>query len=175
MVHWVSTTTSAAFFSGVWDLAVETRGIRLFARPKFPTNVFSNDKKTITVMIPGYFVRRHARTNVAFVSRALCTMLVVQDFPFLVHIGRIAFGVSTKKQPFTGVKGCLKCPAMTYFHAVRHYHRPHELNGRVRNGNVCFLMRMVTGLCFLFRPFGQVSRRGLSAETGFTKRFAIRD
>lgn len=38
---------------------------------------------------------------------------------------------------------------MTYFHAVRHYHRPHELNGRVRNGNVCFLMRMVTGLvCF---------------------------
>ena len=35
---------------------------------------------------------------------------------------------------------------MTYFHAGQHYHRLHELNGRVRNGNVCFLMRMVTGL-----------------------------
>ena len=40
----------------------------------------------------------------------------------------------------------LKCPAITYFHACRHYHRLQELNGRVRNGNVCFLMHMVTGL-----------------------------
>ena len=39
----------------------------------------------------------------------------------------------------------LKNPATTYFRAVLHYHRPSELNGRVRNGNVCFLTRMVTG------------------------------
>ena len=35
---------------------------------------------------------------------------------------------------------------MTYFHAFRHYRWPHQLNGRVRNGNVCFLMGKVTGM-----------------------------
>ena len=39
----------------------------------------------------------------------------------------------------------LKDPAMTYFRTFRHYHRPEELNGRVRNGNVCFLLGKVTG------------------------------
>ena len=32
-----------------------------------------------------------------------------------------------------------KIPAIAYFHALRHYHWSPELNGRVRNGNVCFL------------------------------------
>ena len=36
-------------------------------------------------------------------------------------------------------------PAITYFRAGEHYHRLQELNGRVRNGNVCFLLDMVTG------------------------------
>ena len=34
---------------------------------------------------------------------------------------------------------------MTYFRTCGHYHRPRELNGRVRNGNECDLTRMVTG------------------------------
>lgn len=38
-----------------------------------------------------------------------------------------------------------KNPATTYFRAVLHYHRPLELNGRVRNGNVCFLKCRITG------------------------------
>ena len=54
-----------------------------------------------------------------------------------------------KNKPSTEVEGCLKCPAITYFHAFRHYHRLQELNGRVRNGNVCFLLHMVTGLFFI--------------------------
>ena len=38
-----------------------------------------------------------------------------------------------------------KIPAMTYFRTCGHYHRPRELNGRVRNGNECDLTRKVTG------------------------------
>ena len=34
---------------------------------------------------------------------------------------------------------------MTYFRAVEHYHRPCELNDRVRNGNECILAGIVTG------------------------------
>ena len=48
--------------------------------------------------------------------------------------------------------GHLRCPdlqkmipAMTYFRTGGYYHRPYELNGRVRNGNVCFLTGIVTG------------------------------
>lgn len=37
-------------------------------------------------------------------------------------------------------------PAITYFRTGGHYHRPYELNGRVRNGNVCFLTGIVTGI-----------------------------
>lgn len=37
-------------------------------------------------------------------------------------------------------------PAITYFRTGGHYHRPCELNGRVRNGNVCFLTGIVTGI-----------------------------
>ena len=37
-------------------------------------------------------------------------------------------------------------PAITYFRTGMHYHRPRELNGRVRNGNVCFLVGIVTGM-----------------------------
>ncbi len=36
-------------------------------------------------------------------------------------------------------------PAITYFRAGMHYHRPWKLNGRVRNGNVCGLPSIVTG------------------------------
>lgn len=36
-------------------------------------------------------------------------------------------------------------PAITYFRAGRHYHRPRELNCRVRNGNECDLLGKVTG------------------------------
>lgn len=35
---------------------------------------------------------------------------------------------------------------MTYFRTLRHYHRPWQLNGRVRNGNACGLPSMVTGI-----------------------------
>ena len=34
---------------------------------------------------------------------------------------------------------------MTYFRACGHYHRPRELNDRVRNGNECDLAGVVTG------------------------------
>ena len=34
---------------------------------------------------------------------------------------------------------------MTYFRTFRHYHRHQELNGRVRDGNACDLLDMVTG------------------------------
>lgn len=34
---------------------------------------------------------------------------------------------------------------MTYFRTCGYYHRPWQLNGRVRNGNVCFLPGMLTG------------------------------
>lgn len=34
---------------------------------------------------------------------------------------------------------------MTYFRTFRHYHRPWQLNGRVRNGNACDLPSVVTG------------------------------
>ena len=36
-------------------------------------------------------------------------------------------------------------PAITYFRTGRHYHRPRELNCRVRNGNECGLLGKVTG------------------------------
>ena len=36
-------------------------------------------------------------------------------------------------------------PAITYFRTGRHYHRPRELNCRVRNGNECDLPGKVTG------------------------------
>ena len=35
---------------------------------------------------------------------------------------------------------------MTYFRTFRHYHRPWQLNGRVRNGNACDLPSKVTGI-----------------------------
>ena len=34
---------------------------------------------------------------------------------------------------------------MTYFRAGGHYHRPQELNDRVRNGNECDPLSKVTG------------------------------
>ena len=36
-------------------------------------------------------------------------------------------------------------PAMTYFRTGMHYHRPQKLNERVRNGNECFQLGIVTG------------------------------
>ena len=68
---------------------------------------------------------------------------------FVLSISQMGTKEKTNPPPKWRVR--LKCPAITYFHAGRHYHRPHELNGRVRNGNVCFLMRMVTGLYFAIR------------------------
>ena len=41
--------------------------------------------------------------------------------------------------------GAVSKPAMTYFRTFGHYHRPQLLNGRVRNGNACFQLGMVTG------------------------------
>ena len=38
-----------------------------------------------------------------------------------------------------------KIPGDTYFRACGHYHRLGKLNGRVRDGNGCFLSDMVTG------------------------------
>ena len=38
-----------------------------------------------------------------------------------------------------------KIPAITYFRTCGHYHRPCELNDRVRNGNECDLAGKVTG------------------------------
>ena len=43
------------------------------------------------------------------------------------------------------LKGIKNKPAITYFRAFRHYHQLQLLNGRVRNGNVCFQSDMVTG------------------------------
>ncbi|MCU1251973.1 MAG: hypothetical protein JWQ49_5002, partial [Edaphobacter sp.] len=44
----------------------------------------------------------------------------------------------TKKAARITASRLKKNPATTYFRAVLHYHRPHQLNGRVRNGNGCF-------------------------------------
>jgi hypothetical protein len=57
-------------------------------------------------------------------------------------------------------------PAMTYFRTFRHYHRPKELNGRVRNGNECFLPGKVTGKRARGRRTG---RRVLNFKKGAVK------
>jgi hypothetical protein len=54
-------------------------------------------------------------------------------------------GAQTKTAEACEPRRSCEIPAMTYFRACGHYHRPRELNGRVRNGNVCFLTRKVTG------------------------------
>ena len=41
--------------------------------------------------------------------------------------------------------GFLRIPAVTYFRTCGHYHRPQELNCRVRNGNECGLLGKFTG------------------------------
>ena len=53
-------------------------------------------------------------------------------------------GGRTKKAP--SEDGAKMFPAITYFRTGGHYHRPCKLNGRVRNGNVCFLAGKVTGI-----------------------------
>ncbi len=65
-----------------------------------------------------------------------------------------------KNKPSTEMEGSLKCPAITYFHAGRHYHRLQELNGSVRNGNVCFLLHMVTGLILSTGPIAKLASVG---------------
>ena len=42
-------------------------------------------------------------------------------------------------------RGFQRIPAITYSRADWHYHGPQALNGRVRNGNGCFHLGMVTG------------------------------
>lgn len=42
-------------------------------------------------------------------------------------------------------RGLYRNPAITYFRTGGHYHRPQQLNGRVRNGNACGLLGIVTG------------------------------
>jgi hypothetical protein len=75
--------------------------------------------------------------------------------------GIAARGVPSRKRSRSGPREARQCakkahgredrepskmiPAMTYFRTFRHYHRPKELNGRVRNGNECFLPGKVTG------------------------------
>ena len=61
-------------------------------------------------------------------------------------------------------------PAITCFRAGRHYHRPEELNDRVRNGNECDLRGIVTGK-FASGPIGPV--RGPDAwACGYVKKAA---
>ena len=43
---------------------------------------------------------------------------------------------------------------MTYFRTGGHYHRLWKLNGRVRNGDVCFLPDIVTGKDFAANQTG---------------------
>ena len=50
-----------------------------------------------------------------------------------------------KKTPRAELGELKKIPAITYFRACEHYHRPCELNDRVRNGNECDLAGLVTG------------------------------
>jgi hypothetical protein len=50
---------------------------------------------------------------------------------------------------------------MTYFRAFRHYHRPWQLNGRVRNGNACDLPSVVTG------------NRSAGRQAGRTRMYAL--
>ncbi len=57
----------------------------------------------------------------------------------------MSFARRAKKEPEGLASGSKKIPAITYFRACRHYHRPQELNDRVRNGNECGLMGIVTG------------------------------
>jgi hypothetical protein len=58
-------------------------------------------------------------------------------------------------------------PAITYFRTFQHYHRPEELNDRVRNGNVCFLLGKVTGeRQGRRRPAGSCLVRGLQFREG---------
>ena len=50
------------------------------------------------------------------------------------------------KTPKCGLHfGACGIPAITYFRTGGHYHRPRELNHRVRNGNGCGLPSIVTG------------------------------
>ena len=53
-------------------------------------------------------------------------------------------GAQKKLRPKSQLKKMF--PAITYFRTGMHYHRPCKLNGRVRNGNVCFLAGKVTGI-----------------------------
>lgn len=65
---------------------------------------------------------------------------------------------------------------MTYFRACKHYHRPCELNDRVRNGNECDLAGLVTGKSALRRcptakplivPCGMSAVRRFGSGTDF--------
>ena len=51
-----------------------------------------------------------------------------------------------KKKPDPKIWLLKMFPAITYFRTSMHYHWPRKLNGRVRNGNVCFLVGIVTGM-----------------------------
>jgi hypothetical protein len=72
---------------------------------------------------------------------------------------RIALRAAKNPEP-CGSGFLEKDPAMTYFRTFRHYHRPWQLNGRVRNGNACDLPSMVTG------------SRGVGGQAGATRLFA---
>jgi hypothetical protein len=73
-----------------------------------------------------------------------------------------------KEPPGLMARGFEKIPAMTYFRACGHYHRPRELNDRVRNGNECDLAGVVTGKsvyawCPRRRPL--IVPRGMPSES----------
>ncbi len=62
------------------------------------------------------------------------------------NAGRAQKKLGAKITPSRGrFEKSLQNPAITYFRADGHYHRPWGLNGRVRNGNVCFRPGIVTG------------------------------
>jgi hypothetical protein len=50
-----------------------------------------------------------------------------------------------KKSPGTFAPGLFINPGDNLLSRYSHYHRPQLLNGRVRNGNGCFQLGMVTG------------------------------
>lgn len=67
---------------------------------------------------------------------------------------------------------------MTYFRAGGHYHRPRELNGRVRNGNACDLTRKVTGKqrqVAVRRPAVEEKRRQLQMSSRPLSKFGQGD
>lgn len=85
----------------------------------------------------GGIAQRHE--NAVVIAEALSRLRERHGVRSLQEIG----GAQKDDPSFVG-RG-QKDPAMTYFRTFRHYHRLQQLNGRVRDGNECFLQDVVTG------------------------------